>query len=93
MCFLLANQPTSPFRRHDCGRSPGGPFPSPSVTVVSAVTADAASTKATAARQSQFERLVAEGLDPGGVSDRDLRGCEKALMAILSIGKRWEKDV
>jgi len=37
--------------------------------------------------------LVAEGLDPGGVSDRDLRGCEKALMAILSIGKRWEKDV
>eukprot|EP00435_Cladocopium_sp_Y103_P021596 s650_g5.t1 len=42
---------------------PGGPFPSPSVTVVTAVTAsDAASTAAKAAvRQSQFERLVVEG--------------------------------
>ena len=47
--------------------TPGGPFPSPSVTVISAsTTAMPAGTNAIPVRQSQFERMVAEGLDPGG---------------------------
>ena len=47
----------------------GGPFPSPSVTVSAFTAADAADAKTVPTaktRQSHFERLVAEGLDPGG---------------------------